>query len=98
MTLREECIPAPLHTSLQDLNDRMTIDMAEICSRISPELKILTIHGKEDETIPVADAQSFADRLPGGHICVIDGADHNYSKPEHAEKLIELLVDFFTKS
>lgn len=75
----------------------MTIDMSEICSRINPKTTVLTIHGDEDATIPVADAHSFAERLPGKKLIIIKGGDHNFSKKQHSDQLIQILVEFFSK-
>ena len=81
---------------LQDLNDRMTIDMAEICSQISPDIRILNVHGSHDATIPVEDARSFAKNIPDSRLVIIEGADHNYTNKEHAAQLVQLISDFFS--
>lgn len=81
----------------QDLEERMHTDMEAVCSQLSPGVEFITIHGGLDETIPVEDAHNFAARIPGKRIHVIEGADHNYSKPEHAQELISKLVEFFSK-
>lgn len=81
---------------MQDFDERVTIDMAEICSQIDPKTMILTVHGDKDATIPIADAHSFAERLPGKKLTVIEGGDHNFSQKQHSEQLIKILVAFFT--
>lgn len=54
--------------------------------------QVLTIHGSDDETIPVADAHAYAERLAGGRLLVVDGADHNYTTPGAADTLISAAV------
>ena len=81
---------------VQDFDERMTIDMAEVCSRINPQTTVLTVHGDEDATIPIADAYSFSERLPGKKLIVIKGGNHNFSEKEHSDQLFQILVGFFT--
>ena len=76
----------------------MTIDMADISSRIPSDIRVITVHGSDDSTIPVKDAQEFAKLLPGNNLVVIEGADHNYTVQEHADQLVNVLADFFTES
>ena len=77
----------------------MTLDMAEQCARVPPEIRVCTIHGTADEMIPFQDAQSFTDCLvarltarPG--LTLVEGADHNYTRPEWSEKMLDAAVDF----
>ncbi|CAN0556870.1 unnamed protein product, partial [Ectocarpus sp. 8 AP-2014] len=45
--------------------------------------KVLTIHGTEDETIPVADAYEFDKVLPNNELVVVEGATHRFAtEPE----------------
>ena len=53
---------------------------------------MLTVHGSDDETIPVADAHRYAERLAGARLLVVDGADHNYRTPGAADTLITAAV------
>lgn len=47
--------------------------------------KVLTIHGTEDETIPVADAHEFDKVLPNNELVVVEGATHRFAtEPEQA--------------
>lgn len=48
--------------------------------------KVLTIHGTEDETIPVADAYEFDKVLPNNELVVVEGATHRFAtEPEQVE-------------
>ena len=73
---------------MQDLDDRMRLDMAAVCARIDPTIAVLTIHGSDDDRIPVADARRYAAQLPGSRLHIISGADHNFSAKEHSAELI----------
>lgn len=76
----------------------MTLDMTEVCGKIPSHVRVITVHGHEDETIPVRDAHSFAELLPGKQLKVVSGADHNFSQKEHTDQLIAVLLEFFTAS
>jgi pimeloyl-ACP methyl ester carboxylesterase len=68
---------AVLCAAMQDLDNRMTLDM-DPHSRAIKHSRVLTIHGSADATIPVEDAHSFHARIPNSELCVVEGADHNY--------------------
>lgn len=81
---------------MQDLDERMSIDMVDVSNRIPEHVQVLTIHGSKDETIPVEDGFTFAQRLRGQRLLVVENADHNYSQPSHSEQMIKAAVDFLT--
>lgn len=46
----------------------------------------MTIHGADDETIPVADAHEFDKVLPNNELVIIEGATHRFAtEPEQRE-------------
>ncbi|CAM9647621.1 unnamed protein product [Ectocarpus fasciculatus] len=48
--------------------------------------KVLTIHGTEDETIPVADAYEFDKVLANNELVVVEGATHRFAtEPEQLQ-------------
>lgn len=48
--------------------------------------KVLTIHGAEDEVIPVADAHEFDKVLLNSELVVVEGATHRFAtEPEQLE-------------
>lgn len=53
---------------------------------------MLTVHGSEDEVIPVADAKVFARIIPNHHLKIIEGANHGYSA--HQDELISAVMPF----
>ncbi|CAL8464177.1 g3712 [Coccomyxa elongata] len=80
----------------EDMHDRMTLNM-EPHSRAIKRSRVFTIHGSADATIPMEDASSFHERIANSELCIVDGADHNYKKPEHAEILIDKVVKFLAE-
>lgn len=54
--------------------------------------RVFTIHGSEDEIIPVEDALEFAKLIPNHKLHIVEGANHCYSA--HQQELASLVVDF----
>ncbi|KAL0039934.1 hypothetical protein WJX77_012021 [Trebouxia sp. C0004] len=79
----------------EDMHERVSHDMRRLSDAIKKS-SVLTIHGGADKTIPIADALEFAKHIRNHQLTVIDGASHNYDKPQHAQQLIQLAVDFMT--
>jgi pimeloyl-ACP methyl ester carboxylesterase len=71
-------------------------DMAQTVQSIPAEANILLVHGSADATIPVADAQAYAQaRGPGLQLAILDQANHNFtSPPGSAEELIACVGAF----
>eukprot|EP00877_Chromochloris_zofingiensis_P000608 jgi/Chrzof1/10548/Cz05g03010.t1 len=84
------------HLTKQDLDVRMGLDM-KAASQSIKKSKVLNIHGSGDTTIPVEDAHSFTDAIKGSTLHVVQGADHNFRKPEHAQEYVAKTVEFVTK-
>ena len=82
---------------MQDLHDRMSLDLGEECSKISSQIRFLVIHGTEDETIPVEDGHSIASALPTAKLVIIEGGDHSFTNPEHGNTVVKEAVAFLTK-
>ncbi|KAK6147706.1 hypothetical protein DH2020_018618 [Rehmannia glutinosa] len=54
--------------------------------------RVLTVHGSEDEIIPVEDALEFAKIIPNYQLQIIEGADHRYSS--HQDELASVVLRF----
>lgn len=54
--------------------------------------RVLTVHGSEDEIIPVEDAFEFAKVIPNHKLHIVEGANHCYAA--HQEVLASVVVDF----
>ncbi|CAM9552706.1 unnamed protein product [Hapterophycus canaliculatus] len=69
----------------RDFEERAALNMKKTAGAIKRS-KVLTIHGTEDETIPVADAHEFDKALPNSELVVVEGATHRFAtKPEQVE-------------
>lgn len=53
---------------------------------------MLTIHGSMDETVPAEDALDFDKFISNHELCIIEGADHEFSS--HQDKLSSLVLEF----
>ena len=82
---------------LQDVQERLSTDMEANCKAIT-QSRVLTIHGIDDKTISVDNAQEFSKWLPGNRLHVIKGADHNFRQQQHTDELINAAVEFITSS
>jgi len=58
--------------------------------------EICMIHGDKDETIPIGDARSFAERFDVPLI-VVPGGDHRLSTPGAPEQVLKTAAEFFLK-
>ena len=53
--------------------------------------KVVTVHGTDDETIPVADAREFAKVLPNNDLAIIEGATHRFSTEREQREVMKVL-------
>lgn len=56
--------------------------------------KVLTIHGEEDETIPVEDAREFDRVLLNNDLVVIEGATHRFATEPEQRKVMEAIAPY----
>lgn len=56
--------------------------------------KVLTIHGTEDETIPVADAREFDQVLLNNELIVVEGGTHRFATEPEQSKVLEALARY----
>ena len=54
--------------------------------------RVLTVHGSDDEVIPVADAMEFDKIIPNHKLHIVEGADHKYTS--HQTELASVVVPF----
>lgn len=72
-------------------------DAAQRCgydAAVRIDIPTLIVHGEEDETVPVSQSIRLAELIPDGRLCIIPGADHGYSQPDHFERMIGLIEHF----
>jgi uncharacterized protein len=77
------------------LQDRLELNMKDVSQKIKVS-EVLTVHGTNDKAIPVQDAYEFDKFIANHKLQVLQGADHNFLRPEHAEQMIELVVHHCT--
>jgi hypothetical protein len=84
------------------LHVRFALIISTITIVSSPSLKpcgavrLLILHGTGDRTIPFKESELCASLVKNCELCLIKGADHNFTKPEHAEQLARKVVEFVT--
>lgn len=76
----------------ESMIERLNTDMHEACRLIDSRCRVLTVHGTEDEVIPVGDATAFAKMIRNHQLKIIEGANHGYSS--HQDELISAVVPF----
>ncbi|XP_039127858.1 arylesterase-like [Dioscorea cayenensis subsp. rotundata] len=79
----------------ESLMDRLTTDMRAACISINKECRVLTVHGSADEIVPVEDAKEFAKLIANHKLCIIEGANHNYTK--HQSELASIVLDLLKR-
>ena len=58
----------------------------------------LIVHGNKDTIVPVEQSKLIHKLIPNCELEIIPNADHRFSKPEHFNKMIELLFNFIVNS
>ena len=89
-----------------DLADRLGTDMGALCGQLPAETRILCIHGTEDATVPPSAAVRYREAAVEGaeaksrsllfppRVVMVEGADHNFTRREKADELVEAVVAF----
>ncbi|XP_044976215.1 uncharacterized protein LOC123443757 isoform X1 [Hordeum vulgare subsp. vulgare] len=80
----------------ESLMERLNTDMRATSLSISKECSFFTVHGSADDIIPVEDAYEFAKHIPTHKLCVVEGADHCYTR--HRKELSDAVVGFITSN
>ena len=76
----------------ESILERLNTNMHEAGLKIDKDCKVLTVHGSEDEVIPVEDALEFAKIIPNHKLQIIEGANHGYDK--HRDELASAVLAF----
>ncbi|KAK4774955.1 hypothetical protein SAY86_009890 [Trapa natans] len=72
--------------------DRLNTNMHEACLNIDKKCRVLTVHGSNDNAIPVEDATEFSKIISNHELQIIGGADHGYSL--HQAELAVVVLRF----
>ncbi|KAI8472361.1 MAG: hypothetical protein J3K34DRAFT_519833 [Monoraphidium minutum] len=79
----------------EDVQERMAVDIPAACAAIAAAgPRVLTVHGTRDRAIDAKDARLFAGALPGSGLVLVQGADHNFTAPDHKAELVAAAVHF----
>ncbi|VFQ83027.1 unnamed protein product [Cuscuta campestris] len=76
----------------ESLMDRLNTDMNKACLQIDRGCRVLTVHGSNDEIIPVEDAFEFNKVVPNHELKIIEGANHDYKVEQ--DELAYAVVSF----
>ncbi|XP_057799789.1 putative uncharacterized protein YDL057W isoform X2 [Salvia miltiorrhiza] len=74
------------------LKDRLETDPRAACRSIPPNCSVLTVHGTLDEMVPVDDATEFDKNIRNHDLCIVEGADHEFTK--HQALLNDVVLRF----
>ncbi|XP_057799807.1 uncharacterized protein LOC131015428 isoform X1 [Salvia miltiorrhiza] len=74
------------------LKDRLETDPRAACRSIPSNCSVLTVHGTLDEMVLVDDATEFAKNIRNHDLCIVEGADHEFT--EHQARLNDVVLRF----
>ncbi|XP_010047348.2 uncharacterized protein LOC104436310 isoform X1 [Eucalyptus grandis] len=76
----------------ESLMDRLTTDTCTSSQVISRDCRVLIVHGSLDKIVPAEDSLEFAKVISNHKLCIIEGADHEYTS--HQDELTSVVLDF----
>ncbi|CAN8299360.1 unnamed protein product [Cochlearia groenlandica] len=77
----------------ESLTDRLTTNTHEACLSIHENCRVLTVHGSNDRIVHVTEASEFAKHIKNHKLCLIQGADHEFTSHQH--QLASTVLSFF---
>ncbi|CAH8303595.1 unnamed protein product [Eruca vesicaria subsp. sativa] len=77
----------------ESLVDRLTTNTHEACLSIHENCRVLTVHGSNDRIVSVTEAYEFAKYIKNHKLCLIEGADHEFTSHQH--QLASTVLSFF---
>jgi fermentation-respiration switch protein FrsA (DUF1100 family) len=80
----------------QAVLERLAVDMDAEVRKISHS-HVLVVHGTKDTVIPYSDGEAFHSAISGSELVLVEGADHGYSQPHHAEQMMRAVEEFVLK-
>ncbi|KAL4022231.1 hypothetical protein IC575_015958 [Cucumis melo] len=76
----------------ESLMDRLTTEVRAACLAIQGDCRVLTVHGSMDKIVPAVDAFEFSKSIANHDLCIMEGADHDYTS--HQDELALVVVNF----
>lgn len=92
-------------TRLGDGDDAVSLGYAFVADAVSLDLygaarssqvNACIVHGTSDEEVPIGQSRRLAASFEGARLIEIEGADHEYSNPDHFNRTIKYLFRFLT--
>ncbi|CAA7039806.1 unnamed protein product [Microthlaspi erraticum] len=77
----------------ESLMDRLTTNTHEACLSIHENCRVLTVHGTNDRIVSAEEASEFAIYIKNHKLCLIEGADHEFTSHQH--QLASTVLSFF---
>jgi dipeptidyl aminopeptidase/acylaminoacyl peptidase len=62
------------------------------------KIPVLIVHGDKDVSVPLKQSKKTARIIKDCTLKVIKGADHKYARPEHFQKMLDLISAFIEKN
>ncbi|MCO5591285.1 hypothetical protein L7F22_045266 [Adiantum nelumboides] len=66
----------------ESLMERLSTDLIAAVQTIPKSIRVLSVHGSEDEAVPVDNARMCGELIANHALQIIEGADHLYSQHE----------------
>ncbi|KAI7725652.1 hypothetical protein M8C21_001677 [Ambrosia artemisiifolia] len=85
-----------LRVTEESLMERLNTNMHEAGLKVDQDCKVLTVHGSDDEVIPVDNALEFAKIIPNHELRIIEGANHGYTN--HRDELVSVVLAFLKEN
>ena len=83
---------------MQDLRERLKTNMADTCARIPEVVRMLFVHGGQDVSVPVHNAQQYATSLPHSQVRILDKAGHNFDRDKDRQWLLSNICSFIMET
>lgn len=77
---------------IEDVRERLATDVLAAVRKLSKGVRVLTVHGAKDETIPVQDGKDLHAAVEDGEIIVLDDAGHSFEGFE--QNIVDAVAKF----
>jgi len=90
--------PVTARIYAKDLQDFMSWDTSIVWHQFPPHVDVLSLHGIQDQTVPVYDALIYAraltNRSPGTHnLHLVEYADHNFTSQQ--DETVDIILEWW---
>lgn len=87
-------VPLEYQMTWEQVQERAAMDMAAAVEVLKQGTRVLTVHGDQDEIIPVEDGRELNEAVREGEMVEIEGANHSFVGFEGrvAEAILQFLV------